>query len=396
VNELAMRRLSEMKGQEVATPLRRAYAGARPSTRAFLLRAIAENDPEGSTELLEEATRDADPGVKVTALDIRGELAQPELEGIFVELAQRGSPAVRATAVKGYLELARKHLAEGRDGGSKETIKKASVMFARALEMAPSTNQKAAAIDGIKEIGDPDSVDKLEPYLAHPVLGSSASDVYMTLAVKLADEGKIERAAPLLSKVFDGNFPRSLKVRAADKLREIGRDPQGPVLDQGFVLDWWLIGPLNDADNKGLGKKFFPEESVPDKEEHNIGVRRYRWQHPRLLNTSGTINLGPRFRRTRNRVCYGYTTIVSPMAQDVLFKIGSNDGVACWLNGERIHFNLTTRGLTVDQDVVKASLKSGKNVILVKVNNVDGDWQMAFRITDPSGAPLRLETANEL
>ena len=110
----------------------------------------------------------------------------------------------------------------------------------------------------------------------------------------------------------------------------------------------------------------------------------------------GTIDLGPRFRRTRNKLCYGYTIIVSPEAQDVLFKIGSNDGVACWLNGERIHFNLTSRGLTVDQDVVKASLRSGKNVILVKVNNVDGDWQMAFRITDRSGAPLRLETANDL
>ncbi len=135
---------------------------------------------------------------------------------------------------------------------------------------------------------------------------------------------------------------------------------------------------------------------MPDDKVHNIGPRRYRWQRPRLLTSNGTINLGPRFRRTRSRLCYAYTTVVSPKEQEVLFKIGSDDGVACWLNGERIHFNLASRGLTVDQDVVKASLRPGKNVILVKVNNTDGDWQMAFRVTDRSGAPLRLETANDL
>lgn len=345
VRRLAMRRLPQVKGKEVATALRRAYAGAANETRAFLLRAIAKNDPEGSATLIEEATRDADPGVKVTALDIRGELAQPELEPVYIELAGRGSPSVRTTAVKGYLEIAQKRLEDAESETSRE---KAGAMFAQALEIAPAASQKVAAIEGLKKVGDPKFVDRLEPYLTHAVLGSSASDVYMDIAVKLAGDGDIDKAEPLLLKVLDGPFPRELKVRAADTLRDAGRDPQAHVVKEGFVLDWWLIGPFFDRGGDGLERTYFPESERPDDEEHRIGRRRYRWQHPRLLTTTGIIDLAPRFRRSDERLCYGYTEVVSPKEQDVLFKIGSDDGVACWLNGERIHFNPATRGLTVD------------------------------------------------
>ena len=51
------------------------------------------------------------------------------------------------------------------------------------------------------------------------------------------------------------------------------------------------------------------------------------------------------------------------------------------------------RGLTVDQDVVEARLKPGKNPILLKISNGGGDWEFSFRITDREGKPQELPTA---
>ena len=89
-------------------------------------------------------------------------------------------------------------------------------------------------------------------------------------------------------------------------------------------------------------------------------------------------------------ITYAYTTITSPKEQDVLFKMGSDDGIACWLNDDRIHLNNAARGLQVDQDTVKARLKAGENKILLKIPNGGGDWQFSFRITDPEGTPMNL------
>ena len=56
-----------------------------------------------------------------------------------------------------------------------------------------------------------------------------------------------------------------------------------------------------------------------------------------------------------------------PQAVPALFKIGSNDGVVCWLNGRKVHENYAARKLTVDEDVVKVHLRKGVNRILLKV-----------------------------
>jgi hypothetical protein len=72
--------------------------------------------------------------------------------------------------------------------------------------------------------------------------------------------------------------------------------------------------------------------------------------------------------------------------------MGSDDGIACWVNGRRIHLVNAARGLTVDQDAVKARIEAGRNKILLKISNGGGDWGFAFRITDPEGKPLEFAT----
>jgi hypothetical protein len=71
-----------------------------------------------------------------------------------------------------------------------------------------------------------------------------------------------------------------------------------------------------------------------------------------------------------------------------LFHVGSDDGIACFLNGERILFAPEPRAYRLDQDVAPGRLVAGKNEILLKTANVDGVWEFSVRVTDPTGKPL--------
>ena len=106
------------------------------------------------------------------------------------------------------------------------------------------------------------------------------------------------------------------------------------------------------------------------------------------MAVDGRIDLLPLFRRSEKVVTYAYTEIESAGARDVLFKMGSDDGIACWLNGERIHLKNASRNLKVDEDSVKAHLTAGKNKVLLKISQRDNDWAFLFRVTDPDGKPL--------
>jgi len=74
--------------------------------------------------------------------------------------------------------------------------------------------------------------------------------------------------------------------------------------------------------------------------------------------------------------------------QDVFLKMGSDDGIVCWLNGEKIHEVLAPRSLEVDQDNVPAHLKAGPNHLLLKVIEIGGGWEHCLRITDRNDQPV--------
>ncbi len=427
VRSTALDAISALPGDDVNAALAESFSSSEGEARILVLRALAERDPEAAAPLVTLAAESSDVELRVTALDLRESLAQPEMVATYLDLATKGSASIRPVAVRGYLLVAdRKHAAgeaarkeaAGRFAGAidipdaelgefidraradllaaRKRVRDAGAMYVRAIDLAASDDQRVAAIEGIERVGDPSAVNSLRPFLDHPVVGGAASRVFAALATRLAESAvrdpiQIDAAEKALLAVLEGRFPRTLRVEAMERLAALGRDPQKPLRTKGFVLDWWLIGPIADETGNGLAEEFFPEKAREFEGEHRIGPRRYRWQRPRLLTRTGAIDFLPRFRRSSKRIAYAYTELVSSSEQDVIFRIGSNDGVACWLNDERIHFKPGTRSLKIDEDRVEAHLKRGKNSILLKVNNVDGDWGMSFRVTTTGDRPLPLE-----
>ena len=378
-----MRRLSALDGPGVTGALVKGYEEAAKRERPVLLRALAARDAKAAEPYLSRAAVGKDPELKITALDVKGELVKPELEATYLEVAGTGTQAGKAVALKGYLALA-----EGKLGGGKK--KEALDMFSRTLSLAEDREFRSRALKGLIASADKGSIARLEPFLSDTGLSVEAARGYIGFAAAIGAAGDKDAAEGHLLKIVTGNFPRDLVNSAAGELRKIGRDPQRKAKDRGFVLDWWLTGPVQDPDGKGFSREFEPEKKIDLQKIWRIGPRRYRWQKLQDLSLEGTVNLLPVFRRSQNVMAYGYTVVQVAEDTDAVLRMGSDAGLACWVNGERVHFAPAPRALKVDQDSVKVRLKKGENRILLKIGQQSGPWGFCLRITDAAGKALEL------
>lgn len=79
---------------------------------------------------------------------------------------------------------------------------------------------------------------------------------------------------------------------------------------------------------------------------------------------------------------YLKANVWSDMDQNAILELGSNDGIAAWLNGEKIISKNVLRRASAGEEKVNVSLKSGWNSFLMKIVNSGGGWGMFARLTD--------------
>ena len=378
VRKLALSRFLALDDPGAAAALRKAYDEAGPQARPSLLRALAQKDRDAAASLIREASSSGDPDLRITALDILGALDSADMEEAYLKTARSGGSGVREPALKGWLLRAKKRL----EAGEKD---RSHAMYASALEVATASGQRSEALAGLIAAGGTKAIDTVAGLVKDPILGADASKSLVELAAKLGAEGDKDRADRVLTGIVKGEFPPAMKTRAIEELKKLGRDPQDLLRGQGYIVDWWLIGPMADRDGRGLEEVYFPEEVIDLENEQRIGPRRFRWKKPGGISLDGRIQLVPEFRRSDRMVAYAYAEVFAPEATEAVFKMGSDDGIACFLNKKRIHLAKGPRSLAPDQDSIPVKLEKGKNQVLLKIANDSGEWGFAFRITDPSG-----------
>ncbi len=178
--------------------------------------------------------------------------------------------------------------------------------------------------------------------------------------------------------------------------------------NQGFIRDWLLLGPIpwdDDAtrlredqlkateDKPGGAAEETQKVLTPREGDRGSGLAEaLRW----TLHNSGDryINLESVYRgqgkRTDRVVTYAFTSVKVSSTQTGSLLIGSDEGIAIWLNHELVHSKDDIRGAAPDQDVIhNLTLKEGWNSILIKCVNGVGGWGFFARFqtkkpfTDP-------------
>ncbi len=110
------------------------------------------------------------------------------------------------------------------------------------------------------------------------------------------------------------------------------------------------------------------------------------WRAPEV--PYGIIDLRRHVGEADQAAAYLRNGILSPDARRVRFLVGSDDGIAFWLNGALLFSNNVQRGLSPGQDAFEGDLAAGWNEVLVKVANGAGDWGVHVRVVGTDGNPI--------
>ena len=155
----------------------------------------------------------------------------------------------------------------------------------------------------------------------------------------------------------------------------------------GVVTHWRVAGPF-PKDVKTLGRKIrLPEKKLDYSQTWIFGKDTVKWQPVTTGTAWGIVRFDRLFGKIPG-VAYAATELTLPANKWLRFKIGSNDGVVCWVNGKKIYEHPVSRRLSVDEDQVAVRLKKGKNLILLKVTNEGSHWSACLRVCNANGEPL--------
>jgi CubicO group peptidase (beta-lactamase class C family) len=171
-----------------------------------------------------------------------------------------------------------------------------------------------------------------------------------------------------------------------------------------FMKNWLIAGPVSVSTDTleptdSLQEKVFKTDIisgvnvVPGKPVPPVLVKQkdFKWQ---LISLGDDIVDLDTFYKGKDFVyAYALAEIKASDATNVIFALGSDDGIKVWLNGKLVHDNWIPRGVNKDNDLVPLKLVKGSNQVLLKVQDIKGGWGFVARMLDKAAMADQLNIA---
>jgi putative heme-binding domain-containing protein len=94
----------------------------------------------------------------------------------------------------------------------------------------------------------------------------------------------------------------------------------------------------------------------------------------------GMVDLGKEIGGSGETAALLFAEVQSKSDREVTMQFGSDDTHTVWLNGEKIAEDLNSSGWKADEQTVKAKLKAGKNIMVIRCGNHGGGWQISAAV----------------
>jgi hypothetical protein len=356
------------------------------SKKIQLLRFIAQSDMRFAHPLLRDAMNGRDESMKAAALSMLGyEESTAELD-LFKGILKSKSTPLRHALLSSYSSLADKYLDSGNDLVARK-------YYHLILNNDPDYFDARRSLKKLEVAGTTESLCYIRHYLKREGLSEIAATTILKILLRHPEQLITEDTSSLLQTMTKSADMETI-TRIIDWIQQ--NKPQAPgiyqsiALQNGYVSQWWVAGLFSKEVRQSDTISHFPEGGIKVSENQIVGSDNFRWQFVQPLSIDGIVPFGNMFGK-RPGVAYAYTEISWPEAGDCVFKIGSNDGVACWVNKILVLSNLDVgRALKLDEDAFAVKLNRGRNTILLKVPNVGGNWETCLRINNSRDKPLDL------
>jgi hypothetical protein len=226
-----------------------------------------------------------------------------------------------------------------------------------------------------------------------PDLRRDAVAQVLDQAEKLWSDKKTSEALPLLEKAFAAARNREQVNRIAKRLREAGRPVDLPA-HWGLVLDWKLIGPFPNKDNKGVDVVYPPEKEINLQGEYEGKAGKVRWKDHTTTSEAGVVDWNLALGKLAEVVAYARTEFTSPQERDAEIRLGCVTTFKLWVNGELVLVRSDAyTGPAMDSYKVPIHLKRGKNTFLLKSCRDEPppqipQWTFMLRVCDETGGAI--------
>ena len=205
-------------------------------------------------------------------------------------------------------------------------------------------------------------------------------------------ESYMERLHQLMDAVPDNLSVRlniHLALAAFYRDNDMLDEAEMHIQETGFIMEdqWLILGPFDNIGGIGYNTAYIREDATQiDRTKKYDGIDgQVGWQKSTDDVRNAHIQLGENIDWA---VAYAFATVISPDEREIQFRFDSDDQGKIWLNGEQIFTHTKAFTAEIDRYIVPATLKSGKNSILLKVCEESGGWGFYLRMTDTNGKPF--------
>ena len=166
-----------------------------------------------------------------------------------------------------------------------------------------------------------------------------------------------------------------------------GRAEDGALVESPGPIVWQLAGPfpLVSTDDKAVAGRLDAYVNATGPWPDGVSWRSVS----EIADYNGTVDLNAFYGNQRYVDAYAKAEWSVDKPTPIVLEAGSDDGLMIWLNGRRIHAASVWRGFKRGEDVVKATLKPGRNVLVCRIRQGDGAWKFRVDAWDASAKPHR-------
>ncbi|QDT53981.1 hypothetical protein Pan44_20080 [Caulifigura coniformis] len=223
---------------------------------------------------------------------------------------------------------------------------------------------------------------------------------FIALAKDLAAKDDKDAARTAWEKALSGASDDDQLKLISKTLKETYDQEVNLIQHNGLIVDWRLIGPFDNKGKKGFDVAYPPEKEVDFSKtypaEFEGMTNELKWTKLTGENPEGLFDIAKLTAPHKGAITYAAHEFLSDRDQPVEFRFATPNAWKLWLNGELLFGREEYhRGMFYDMYQVRGRLKTGKNLILLKVlqNEQKEDWAQAwtfqFRACDLAGRALR-------